>query len=151
MRLERDARFALRLLARSPVFAITAVLSLAAGIASTAAIFSIADALLLRPRVGVTNPGTLVDIGRSNSGQGMDNIGYPLFETMRSETRLFAAMSAHRLSPEVMSLGDAALPNGSSRGSSRATTSRRWARGPPSDGSSCRRKMPRATPIPWSC
>ena len=107
MRLERDARFALRLLARSPVFAITAVLSLAAGIASTAAIFSIADALLLRPRVGVTNPGTLVDIGRSSSGQGMDNIGYPLFETMRSETRLFAAMSAHRLSPEVMSLGDA--------------------------------------------
>ena len=40
MRLERDARFALRLLARSPVFAITAVLSLAAGIASRPPRFS---------------------------------------------------------------------------------------------------------------
>jgi predicted permease len=86
---------------------VTAVVSLAAGIASTAAIFSIADALLLRPRAGIVHPGMLVDVGRSTNGQGMDNIGYPLFETMRSETRLLAAMAAHRLSPEVMSLGDA--------------------------------------------
>ena len=73
----------------------------------TAAIFSIADALLLRPRVGIANPARVVDIGRSNDGQGMDNIGYPLFAAMRSESRLMASLSAHRLGPDVMSLGDA--------------------------------------------
>ena len=39
-----DVRYALRVLARSPIFAVTAVLSLAIGIAASAAIFSLADA-----------------------------------------------------------------------------------------------------------
>jgi predicted permease len=101
-----DLRYGLRLLARSPVFTITAVLSLAAGIAGTAAIFSLADALLLRPRTGVADPATLVDIGRTTRGAGFDNFGYPLFEEMRKSTHL-EGMAAHQLAPQVMSLGDA--------------------------------------------
>lgn len=102
-----DVRFALRLLARSPIFTLTSILSLAAGIAGTAAIFSLADALLLRPRAGVSDPATLVDIGRSVNGQGLDNFGYPLFEAMRDGNTLLQGISAHQLSPQVMSLGDA--------------------------------------------
>ena len=45
----RDARYALRLMRRTPVFAIVAVLSLALGIGSTTAIFTLFDALLLKP------------------------------------------------------------------------------------------------------
>ena len=102
-----DVRLAVRLLARSPIFTLTAILSLSAGIAGTTAIFSLADALLLRPRPGIADPATLVDIGRSTRGDGQDNFGYPLFEIMRSGTTHLEAMSAHQMMPEVMSLGDA--------------------------------------------
>ena len=100
-------RQAFRLLARTPVFTLTAVLSLSAGIAGTAGIFSLADALLLRPRAGVANPATLVDIGRTVRGQGLDNFGYPLFEAMRAGTTTLEGMAAHTWEPRVMSLGDA--------------------------------------------
>jgi predicted permease len=102
-----DIRFALRLLARSPIFTVTAVLSLAAGIAATAAIFSLADALFLRARPGVADPSTLVDIGRTTRGEGFDNFGYPAFEAMRDGSTLLQGISAHQLAPQVMSLGDA--------------------------------------------
>ncbi|HSC28582.1 MAG TPA: ADOP family duplicated permease [Vicinamibacterales bacterium] len=107
MSLAHDVRYSGRLLAGSPIFTATAVLSLAAGIAGTAAIFSLADALLLRARPGVANPATLVDIGRSTQGTGLDNFGYPLFEAMRSGSTLLDGMAAHQLAPQVMSLGDA--------------------------------------------
>jgi hypothetical protein len=45
----RDARLALRVLARACAFTATAVLSLALGIGATTAIFSVVHALLLRP------------------------------------------------------------------------------------------------------
>jgi predicted permease len=103
-----DIRYALRLLVRSPIFTLTSVLSLAIGIAASAAIFSLADAFLLRPRIGVADPATLVDIGRSDpKGQGFDNFGYPLFAEMRARSTLFTGMSAIQFGPEVMSLGDA--------------------------------------------
>jgi predicted permease len=45
----RDLRFGARLLARSPAFTVVALLSLALGIGSTSAIFSLINAIVLRP------------------------------------------------------------------------------------------------------
>jgi predicted permease len=103
-----DVRYAIRLLLRSPVFTMTSVLSLAAGVAATTAIFALADALLLRPRPGVADPATLVDVGRSTGGDGgLDNFGYPLFETLRDRTTTVASLAATQWTPTVMALGDA--------------------------------------------
>jgi predicted permease len=55
----RDLHFGLRLLAKSPVFAATAALLLAIGIGANTLIFSVVDALLLRP-LPVSHPENLV-------------------------------------------------------------------------------------------
>jgi predicted permease len=55
----RDLRFGIRLLAKSPVFTATAVLLLAVGICANTLIFSMVNALLLRP-LPVSHPENLV-------------------------------------------------------------------------------------------
>lgn len=105
MALITDIRYAIRLLARSPLFTLTSALSLSVGIAATSAIFSLADALLLRPRIGVVEPGSVVDIGRTVRGSGFDNFGYPLFTVLRDRNTTLQTMAASRWDPNVMSLG----------------------------------------------
>lgn len=69
----QDLRYAARLLRRNPVFALTAAASLAIGIGANTTIFTIANALLFKPPSGVVEPDRLVDVARSQDGQGFDN------------------------------------------------------------------------------
>ncbi|HET9703207.1 MAG TPA: ABC transporter permease [Vicinamibacterales bacterium] len=87
MALTADLRHAARLLAHSPIFTITSIVSLALGIGAAATIFSLTDALLFEPTVGVRNPAEVVDIGRANQGSGFDNMSHPAFTYMRDHTQ----------------------------------------------------------------
>jgi predicted permease len=101
----QDIRYAARLLRRNPVFAATAALSLAIGIGANTTIFTIANALLFKPPAGVVEPDRLVDVGRSQNGQGFDNGSYPNYLDVRTRNTVFTGVYAMRLGAEPLSLG----------------------------------------------
>jgi putative ABC transport system permease protein len=99
-----DVRYALRLLGRSPVFALTSVVSLALGLAATTVIFTLMDGLLMQPSPGVRNPDRVVDVGRTTDGSGFDNMTYPAFSYLRDHTTTVDHLSATTLDPAPLSL-----------------------------------------------
>ena len=108
--LVQDVRFAVRLLRKSPLFTITAALSLAIGIGANTTIFSIANALLMRPLPGLAEPERLVDLGRTTRGQGFDTVSYPYYLEVRRRSTTLDGVFAYRLEPTAMSLGGSAEP-----------------------------------------
>ena len=105
MTIGQDVAYAIRLLRKSPVFTLTAVLSLTIGIGANAAIFSLADALLLRDRPGIRDPDTLVDVGRTQRGEGFDNMSYPNYVDYRDRNTVFSGLAGYRFGSEPMGLG----------------------------------------------
>lgn len=101
----QDVRFALRLLRKSPLFTVTAALSLAIGIGANTAIFSVANALLVRPLPGLAAPDRLVDLGRTTRGEGFDTVSYPYYRSVRERATTLAGIYAYHLEPTPMSLG----------------------------------------------
>ena len=101
----QDVRYAVRLLRRNPLFAVTATVSLAIGIGANTTIFTIANALLFKPPAGVVDPDRLVDVGRSQNGEGFDNSSYPNYLDIRSRNTVFTDIYAVRFGSEPMSLG----------------------------------------------
>jgi predicted permease len=91
----RDVGYALRFLRRNPGFALVAVLSLGVGIGFNTALFSVVDALVLRP-LPVAEPDRLVDIYTSGAdGDTYATSSYPDYLDFRAETRSFADVAGH--------------------------------------------------------
>jgi putative ABC transport system permease protein len=90
-----DIRYALRFLRRSPAFATVAVLSLGIGIGFNAALFSVVDALLLRP-LPVTSPEQLVDIYTSgDDGDPYATSSYPDYLDFQADGPVFEGIAGH--------------------------------------------------------
>jgi len=95
----RDVRYGVRLLARTPVFAIVAILSLALGIGANAAIFQLIDSLRLRS-LPIAKPHELAEVraeGVHAFGVSQDfnaEVTYPLWEQIRAEQTAFAHIFA---------------------------------------------------------
>lgn len=100
----QDVRYAVRALGRSPLFTLTAVVSLAVGIGSTTAIFTLVNALLLRPPAGIGAPERLVDVGRSQNGRGFDNFSYPTYVAYRDGARTLSGIAALQMEPRSISV-----------------------------------------------
>jgi predicted permease len=103
-----DLRLAIRQLAKSPGFAITAVLMLAFGIALTTAVFSIVEAVLLRPLPYPDSVRIIVLSNRlagANIG-GSDEVGVavPEIETYTRETHSFTALGGYQGAAYEMSV-----------------------------------------------
>ena len=102
-----DLRFGARMLRRTPGFAITAALTIALGIGANTTIFSLVNALLLRPLPGAVRPNELVMIGRTQDGQGFDTFSYPDYIDYRDGARSLVAVSASFVAPVHLSTGGA--------------------------------------------
>jgi len=94
-----EIRYALRQLRRSPGFTLTALLTLAFGIAATTAIFSIVEGVLLRP-LPFAEPSRLVAMGDRLEGvdlSGDDNPGVtaPGVRTYMRDTHAFASLGGY--------------------------------------------------------
>ncbi|HEY6387202.1 MAG TPA: ABC transporter permease [Candidatus Acidoferrum sp.] len=95
--LKQDVRIGLRLLAKSPGFAAVAVLTLALGIGTNTAIFSVVNTVLLQP-LPFREPGRLMDLWRFNPKENVtqDEMSYPDFLDLRNQNDVFTGMAAFR-------------------------------------------------------
>lgn len=95
-RFSQDLRYALRVFARNPALTATCVVSIAFGSGANVAIFSMADALLLRP-LPVEQPDQVVTIGsRVLRGTIYQNYAsYPDYLDIRDRVRTFEGIAAY--------------------------------------------------------
>ena len=91
----RDIRYAARLLVRAPAFTAIALVTLALGIGANTAIFSVLNAVLLRP-LPYADPDRLVQIGERGSNGEPGNVGFATFVDWRSRSRGFEEMTLVR-------------------------------------------------------
>jgi predicted permease len=94
----QDVRYGCRMLARAPGFTAVAILSLAIGIGANSAIFSLADALLLRP-LAVARPGEVYAVGSTMAIEALGASGlassYRDYVDIRDRSKSFAGLAAY--------------------------------------------------------
>jgi predicted permease len=90
--LRQDIRYARRTWRRNPGFATVVVLTLALGIGANTAIFTLVDAIMLRP-LPVHAPGELYFVAYGINGPAGLGGNYPYFERIRARTDLFAGVT----------------------------------------------------------
>jgi putative ABC transport system permease protein len=91
----QDLRYGARMLARSPVTTIVALLSLTLGIGANVAIFSLVDAVLLRP-LPFAEPGRLMTVwmDASRNGFARGNVAPATYLDVRDQNRVFEGVAA---------------------------------------------------------
>ena len=93
--LSRDLRYAMRRVRRNPGFSLVVILTLALGIGATTAIFSVVDAVLLRP-LPYESPDRLVRLWGDESGlrTGSSWASYPDFVDFEEQVESFGGLAA---------------------------------------------------------
>ena len=104
--LMHDLRYTARTLARSPGFALTAIVVTALGIGANTAAFSVADFVLLRP-LPFANPDRLVKVWEHPPNYGRFELSPPNYRDYKAENHSFATMGAfHSTSVNLVGRGE---------------------------------------------
>jgi predicted permease len=105
----QDVRYAMRQLRQSPAFALTAMLTLAAGIAATTVVFSIVNAVLLRP-LPFPQAQRLIAVDvlrvRQNGVSAPileQDVSYPNFYDWRDQAKSFQSLSSYKTAGYTLS------------------------------------------------
>lgn len=94
-RLSRDVKFGWRNLRNNPLFTAMGLFSLALGIGANSAIFSVINAILLRPLPGVERSAELVAINeRFGNHNGPPMVSYPDYRDFRDRNSVLAGLAA---------------------------------------------------------
>ncbi len=109
--LGQDIRYGLRMLAKNPGFTVVATLTLALGIGANTAIFTLIDALLLRP-LPVESPNELVLLGhgldRGVVGEAQrgswELFSYAFYQHLREHNRVFEDVCAFQSFEDSLSI-----------------------------------------------
>ena len=91
----QDLRFAFRSLAARPGFAAIAIITLSLGIGATTAIFSVVEAVLLRPLEYPAADRIVKVIGYDKADQSTGNLSPADFLDFQRDARSFARMGAN--------------------------------------------------------
>ena len=105
-RLLQDLRYALRQLKRSPGFAVTAMAILALGVGANVAVFSVMNALIMRP-LNVPQPQSLYLVEHREHGAYMQS--YPDYLDYRDGNSTFSAMATFDMTNTAIRIGKTAL------------------------------------------
>src|SRR3954464_13763832 len=90
----KDVRYAVRMLARRPGFTAVAVLTLALGIGVNTALFTVFDALVLRP-LPLRDPARLVNVyGLDSEGERRPLYSYADYLDLRERAASFEGLAA---------------------------------------------------------
>lgn len=92
----QDIRYGVRMLLKAPSFSIIATIALALGIGANTAIFSVVNAVLLRP-LPFTNSEQLMMVWDTDArrGQGRGSASYPNFADWREQNHVFEHMASY--------------------------------------------------------
>src|SRR4051812_14705504 len=110
----QDIRYGARMLLKAPSFSIIATIALALGIGGNAAIFSVVNAVLLRP-LPFPNPESLMAVFETDATRGLDrgSYSYPNFQDLHDQNHVFENLAAYHDNDFVLTgRGDATQLHG---------------------------------------
>ncbi|MGI9107940.1 MAG: ABC transporter permease [Pyrinomonadaceae bacterium] len=101
----QDIRYGFRMLLKSPGFTAMAVLSLAISIGANTTIFSLVNAVLLRP-LPVAAPERLVNVHAVNpDGSSFHSFSYPDYVDYRDQSNVFTGLAAYTINTYSLNTG----------------------------------------------
>ncbi|HKH74599.1 MAG TPA: ABC transporter permease, partial [Vicinamibacterales bacterium] len=97
----QDLKHGVRMLRKNPGFSFIAMTSIALGVGANAAMFSLADTLVLRP-LSAPHPAEIVNVTSVAPRSGFTTpnaatLSYPDYEEVRDRNRTFSSLAAFRL------------------------------------------------------